>query len=225
MPGTKPYGIIIAHGIRGNKEAMLPDAVMCHEAGYHVLTIDLRGHGLSEGDLISYGYYEALDVQAGLDYLLDQPDLEKVGLIGHSLGGAAVVRATAIDERIKAVVVENSFSSLPHAINDSFSSFTGLPAWPFAPLVVKAAEKELGLTADQVNSTHDLATMKPRPVLIIHGEGDDLLPVSHAYKMYEAASEPKELWIIKELGHEYPIKYGAEYHHRVLQFFERAFKL
>jgi alpha-beta hydrolase superfamily lysophospholipase len=45
----------------------MPAAVMLSEAGYHVLTIDLRGHGLSEGEQISYGYHEALDVKAGFD--------------------------------------------------------------------------------------------------------------------------------------------------------------
>jgi pimeloyl-ACP methyl ester carboxylesterase len=59
IPGTKPYALVIVHGIWANKQAILPAAVMLVEAGYHVLAIDLRGHGLSEGKQISYGYYEA----------------------------------------------------------------------------------------------------------------------------------------------------------------------
>lgn len=223
LPGIKPDAIVIVHGIWANKQAILPAAVMLSEVGYHILMIDLRGHGLSEGEKLSYGYYEALDVQASVDYLLVQPGVEKVGLMGYSLGGAAVVRATAVDERIQALVVESSFSSLSDAVDDSFSRHTGLPSWPFAPLLVKAAEKELGLTVDQVDSTHALATMSPRPVLIIHGSDDDLFPVRHAYKMYEMAQEPKDLWIIEGLKHDYPIKNGLEYRNRVLRFFEEAF--
>ena len=56
IPGTNSNSIIIVHGIWANKEAVLPAAVMLSEAGYHVLMIDLRGHGLSEGEQISYGY-------------------------------------------------------------------------------------------------------------------------------------------------------------------------
>ncbi len=223
IPGTKPEAVIIVHGIWANKQAILPAVVMLSEAGYHVLAIDMRGHGLSEGERLSYGYYEALDVQASVDYLLAYHEVEKVGVMGYSLGGAAVVRATAIDERIQALVIESSFSNLSDAVNDGFSRHTGLPSWPFAPLIVRAAESELGLTVEQVNSTRALATMLPRPVLIIHGRDDDLFPVSHAYKMYEAAQEPKDLWIIEGLKHDYPIKHKEEYQKKVLRFFEQAF--
>jgi fermentation-respiration switch protein FrsA (DUF1100 family) len=223
IPGKKSEAIIIVHGIWANKQAILPAAIMLAEAGYHVLAIDLRGHGLSEGKQISYGYYEALDVQAGVNYLLGRSEIENVGVMGYSLGGAAVIRATAIDERIQALVVESSFSSLSDAVHDGFSRETGLPGWPFAPLIVRAAEKELGLTVEQVNSARDLATMWPRPILIIHGSDDDLFPVSHAYKMYEAAQEPKDIWIIEGLKHDYPIKYKEAYQKRVLGFFEKAF--
>jgi fermentation-respiration switch protein FrsA (DUF1100 family) len=65
--------------------------------------------------------------------------------------------------------------------------------------------------------------MKPRPVMIIHGEEDQLFPVGHAYEMYEAAQEPKELWIIEGLTHDYPIKQRNEYQKRVMAFFETAF--
>jgi uncharacterized protein len=223
IPGKKSEAVIVVHGIWANKQAILPAVVILAEAGYHILAIDMRGHGLSEGEQISYGYYEALDVQAGVDYLLARPEIKKVGVMDYSLGGAAVVRAAAMDERIQALVVESSFSSLSDAVNDGFSRETGLPSWPFAPLIVRAAEKELGLTVEQVNSAQALATMRPRPVLIIHGSNDDLFPVNHAYKMYEAAQEPKEIWIIEGLKHDYPIKHKEEYRKRVLGFFEKAF--
>jgi fermentation-respiration switch protein FrsA (DUF1100 family) len=223
IPGQKSEAIIVVYGIWANKQAILPAVVMLAEAGYHVLAIDMRGHGLSEGKQISYGYYEALDVEAGVDYLLARSEIKKVGVIGYSLGGAAIVRAAAMDERIQVLVVESSFSSLADAVNDGFSRETGLPSWPFAPLIVRAAEKELGLTVEQVHSAQALATMRPRPVLIIHGSDDNLFPVDQAYKMYEAAQAPKEIWIIEGLKHDYPIKYKKEYQKRVLGFFEKAF--
>ena len=66
-------------------------------------------------------------------------------------------------------------------------------------MVVKAAGRELGLSVEQIDSKEALATMAARPVMIIHGEKDQLFPVSHAYEMYEASQEPKELWIIEGL--------------------------
>jgi fermentation-respiration switch protein FrsA (DUF1100 family) len=223
VPGVLPDAIILIHGINTNRAVMLPTAVLLAEAGYHVLLIDLRGHGESEGDLISYGYWEALDVQAGADYLADRPDVEDVGVLGTSLGGAAVVRAAAADPRLEAVVIQISFSSLPDAIEDAVDVLTIFPKWPFAPLLVALAEWRVGLEIGEVDSARDLATMAPRPVLIIHTTDDHLFPVSHATKMYEAAQEPKELWIIEGLGHEDPaVTNESEYRARIIPFFAEA---
>lgn len=144
LPGHTSKAVVLVHGIWGNKQQLFLAAIMLVEAGYHVLAIDLRGHGHSEGERLSYGYYEALDVQAGVEYLMERPDVEKVGVIGYSYGGAAAVRAAALDNRVQAVVIESSFSSLPDAVEDSFTRLTGLPSWPLASLIVKKSREEVG---------------------------------------------------------------------------------
>jgi dipeptidyl aminopeptidase/acylaminoacyl peptidase len=224
IPGRQPNGVVLVHGIHANREAVLPAAVMLAEAGYHVLMIDLRGHGASQGEQLSYGYREALDVQTAASYLLALPEVERVGAMGYSLGGAAVARAARLDERLQAVVIQSSFSSLSDAVEDSFTAYTALPKWPLAPLIVKAAEFKLGLRLEQVDSSRDLAGLTPRPVFIIHGRQDGLFPVHQAYKMYAMAGQPKQLWVIEELGHDYPFNQRTEYQHRVLAFFAEAFR-
>ncbi len=225
IPGQKPAAIILVHGIDANRSAMLLQAAMLAEAGFHVLLFDLRGHGQSEGHENTYGYREALDVQAALDYLLAQPGINWVGGIGVSLGGAVVVRAAAIDPRLRAIVVESSYSSLPEAVNDAFENRSVLPRWPFVPLTLALAEYKVGLKIALVNSARDLSTLSPRPVLIIHGIDDSQLPVEHARRMYQAAQEPKELWLVEHLGHASPeVKYPAEYRRRVIGFFEQAWR-
>ena len=75
-----------------------------------------------------------------------------------------------------------------------------------------------------VDAAHDLSTIHPRPVLIIHGLDDELFPPYHAEQMYEAAQEPKELWLIERLGHGNPVDgREAEFKARVVSFFEEAF--
>ncbi|MBN1221364.1 MAG: alpha/beta fold hydrolase [Anaerolineae bacterium] len=222
--GTRPNAIVLAHGVGGNRKGVLPEAKILAQAGYHLLLIDLRGHGRSEGDMISYGYGEALDVRAAVDYLAVLPEVEQVGALGTSFGGAAVVRAAAVDRRIRAVVIESSFSSLPAAVEDAFDDLSIFPQWPFAPLLVDLAERRVGLEIDRVDSARDLATMPPRPVLIIHGSTDDLFPLDHAEKMYRSAQEPKELWVVEGMGHQNPVEgREQEYRQRVVTFFERAF--
>ncbi len=224
VPGTQPNGIVLVHGIHANRAYLIPQAIMLAEAGYHLLLIDLRGHGRSGGYMMTYGYREALDVQAAVDFLLAQPEVEQVAALGHSLGAAAVVRAAATDPRIKALVIQSSYSSLWGAIDDTFRNFSIFPKWPFAPLIVTLAEFRTGLEADQVDSARDLAAMPTRPVLIIHSVADPMFPPHHAREMYNAARSPKELWLIEGLGHVNPIyRHEAEYQERVLDFLRSAF--
>lgn len=223
IPGRRAEGIIVVHGVDANKQGMLPIGVTLAEAGYHVLLIDLRGHGASEGEQLSYGYREALDVQAAVAYLLELPEVERVGALGFSLGGAVVSRAAAGEERLSAIIIESTFSSLSDAVESSFSQYTGWPKWPFAPILTKSIEWKLGLAMDQVDSARDLAAMPPRPILIIHGSSDDLFSVEHAYRLYEAAQPPKDLWIIEGLGHAYPREQNGEYSKRIVKFFDEAF--
>ncbi len=220
VPGTRPDAVIIVHGIHANRAYLIPQAVILAQAGYHLLLFDLRGHGRSEGHEVTYGYREALDIEAAVDYLTGQPGIQRVGALGHSLGAAAVVRAAAMDQRLQAIVIQSSFSSLAEAAEES----RALP-WPFRALVLGLAQLKTGTRLDQVNSARDLATMPPRPVLIIHSADDGLFPLHHAQEMYEAAQEPKELWIIDRVGgHVNPIGgHEAEYQERILKFFDKAF--
>ena len=224
IPGTKPEAVILIHGINTNRAVMLPTAALLAEAGYHLLLIDLRGHGESEGNLISYGYREAWDVQTGVEYLATLPNVEQIGVIGSSLGGAAVARAAVNEPRLSAVVIQISYSSLPDAVEDAFDDLSIFPKWPFAPLVIALAERRVGIDISEIASARDLATLSPRPVLIIHTTDDHLFPLHHGQKMYEAAHEPKELWIIENLGHDDPaISHESEYRVRVVSFFEKTF--
>ncbi|GAB4453418.1 MAG: alpha/beta hydrolase [Anaerolineae bacterium] len=224
IPGSRPEAIILVHGINANRQVMLPTAAILAEAGYPLLLVDLRGHGQSDPSHVTYGYREALDVQAAADFLARQPGIEQIGALGLSLGGATVIRAAAIEPRIGPLVVQGTFSSLPGAIDDAFEGMSIFPRWPFAPLFVAVAERQLGLNAEMVDSRRDLAVMAPRPLLIIHGRQDHLFPVYHAEEMYRAAPQPKWLWIIEDMGHGDPAQsHTDEYRARVLTFFAGAF--
>lgn len=225
IPGTQPNAIILVHGLNTNRQAMLPTANILATAGYPLLLIDLRGHGQSADSPVTYGYREAWDVQAAAAYLAEQPEIEKIGVLGTSLGGAAVARAAAADSRLQAVVIQSSYSSLPAAIDDAFDQLSIFPKRPFAPLLVHLAEWWLAVDANAVNSARDLARVSPRPVLIIHGQNDHLFPRHHAQTMFNAAQNPKSLWIIKNLDHADPAVSSAKdaYRRHLLNFFAAAF--
>jgi dipeptidyl aminopeptidase/acylaminoacyl peptidase len=224
MPGQRSQAIILVHGIHANRSAVLPEAAVLAEAGYPLLLIDLRGHGQSEGHEVTYGYREAYDVLAAADYLAHRPEIEQIGILGGSLGGAAVARGAALDPRLEAVVIISSYSSLPAAIEDAFEERSIFPRWPFAPLFITLAERRLGLKAEQINSAAELAKLEQRPVLIIHGDQDALFPLHHAEEMYAAVQGPKSLWVIEGMDHQSAVIGQEEaFKAHVLPFFEAAF--
>ncbi len=224
VPGTRPEAVILVHGIHANRDFLLPQALMLTQAGYHLIMLDMRGHGRSEGIQLTYGYKEALDVVAAVDYLAAIPDIKHIGVLGHSLGGAAAVRAAGLDPRIEAIIIQSSFSSLARVVDERFDKSMVLPKQPFAPVIIALAELKTDASMSVVDSARTLATMPPRPVLLIHGADDTFLPVHHAQQMFDAAREPKEFFFISGVGHGNPmVGHEAEYTERVLTFLTKAF--
>ncbi len=178
---TNSAAVVIVHGLGGNRGSLLPTAAMLHAHDYAVLLIDLRAHGESGGEFKSYGYYEALDVLAAVEYLSLEEGIPtaRIALLGHSLGGVAVVRAASLSQTPHALVIVSTYQSLQAAIDDAFDDIALLPSWPFAPIMVGAAERRLGLDRESMNLTGILERMPPRRALLIHGAEDDLLPPYH----------------------------------------------
>lgn len=217
--------IILCHGYGSMRAEMLPEAATLTGHGYSALLFDFRGHGESEGDLVTMGYDEVQDVQAAVAYLLTRPDVEpdRIGVLGHSMGGATVVRAAAQTPELKAVVAEGAYASLADTIANDFTNLTGLPRFPFAPLVVALGEWQTGLNTSLVRPVDDIARLSPRPVLLIHGLADTVIPPENARRLYQAAREPKSLWLPEEVGHAASARQQlAEFEARVIAFFDEA---
>ncbi len=225
IPSYNGAAIILCHGLGDNRVGTLPQAVLLAEHGYGSFLFDFRAHGESEGEMVTYGYAESDDVLAAVDYLLSRPDVdpERIGILGGSLGAATALRAAARSTHLKAVVTEGAFISLEDEVASSFKAFSGLPAFPFAPLTVAFAQWQTGLRISEVRPVDDIPSIAPRPVLIIHGTDDDLIPAEQGLRLYEAAGEPKELWMIGGMGHESALELlPDEYEKRVIGFFDKA---
>ena len=164
------------------------------------------------------------DVVAAVDFLATRPevDSQRVGLIGHSMGAAVVIRAAARLPAVAAVVVENAFTSLEDNIGQGVERLTGLPPFPFAPLVVWFGEWETGMDIRQVRPIDDLAGITPRPILIMHGSADPIIDVRNAFQLYQAAHQPKELLIITTDRHGGLLEADpAGFEQRVVSFLDR----
>lgn len=213
--------VIVLHGHGGNKDSSLPPAAFLHPS-FTVLCYDARGHGESEGDRTSLGYQERLDVQGAVAFLRGR-GYGPIGALGLSMGAATAIIAAAHQPEIAAVVADCPFATLRSPLGAAIRQ-RGYPLAPvLATLVQCAAALRLGCRPGDLDPVRFVGRIAPRPLLLIHGADDDLIPVHNAYALYAAAGEPKELWIVPGARHAecYPAG-GVAYHERVRRFFVRA---
>lgn len=225
FPGTSRATIVLSHGYGNDQEEVLPIADFLQRAGYSVFTYDMRARGASGGDAITLGALEQYDLVSVVDYLVTRPDVDptRIGAFGVSLGGATTIMAAARDPRIRAVVDDSGFSDVASATDTAFESFIGLPAFPFSPISVKISEWRIGQSVSASRPIDVVGRIAPRPLLIIHGLADQQVPPAHSERLFAAAGEPKELWLVPGAGHglsKWQLA-PAEYERRVVTFFRR----
>lgn len=218
--------VIFLHGLGGNRGALLPQAAVVVEQGYNALLLDLRNHGDSGGTITTIGYREGDDLRVVVDYLLTRSDVnaERIAVIGHSLGAVAALRGAAQIPEIRAVVSESGFSSIAGSTTEIVMALTGgNPPSPSAGAVLWFVDQETGVPASQVRSIDDVVKIAPRPILFIHGEQDTVINVRSAQEMYDAAADPKELYLVANAGHsdlELMNADAPEFERRVLTFLD-----
>lgn len=229
-PDTDAAGatIIYTHGLGGDRATLLPQATLLHQRrGFGALLFDLRNHGTSEGEITTLGYDEVHDVEGAFNYLLTRTDVnqEKIGIIGFSMGGSIVLRAAARIPEIKFVIAEAAFSSLEDTIRDGIStSFVkGIP-FPFTQAILWFGQRETNTDWYQVRPIDDLEQIAPRPVMFIHGTDDETIAVQNSQRLYEAAQEPKNIYIVLDAGHDELVSADpVEFERQVLSFLDTYF--
>ncbi|HVF24790.1 MAG TPA: alpha/beta hydrolase [Anaerolineales bacterium] len=212
-PPRKGAVILLAHGYGDNRPEWVH--TMLAKKGYGVLSWDARAHGESDGEISTVGYLEVLDVKAALDFVLAQPDVNHVGAWGGSMGGATLIRATAQFPEIEALFVDSSFASL----NDEFNYLVPYPV--INPLAKFLAEWQTGFSIQDLDLVKDIARIGPRPVYIVHSLGDTVAPPDAGEKLFNAANEPRFLWVEEDAAHlSIHLVNERRYQRRLIGFFD-----
>lgn len=195
--------VIMCHGIWTGRRECLPLALRFQSAGYNVLTFDFRAHGLSEGRFTSVGHRETYDVLGAVEYVKNRPEVDpaRMAVIGFSMGAAASIQAAARCPDIAALVADSAYASFVDAAKYSFRLVTRVPHFPLAPMAMRWARWIVNVDANQLRPIDVIGQISPRPILVTHGELDEIVPVRHAHALFKAAGEPKELWIDPEAHH------------------------
>ena len=221
VTGIKGQGaVLLLHGVRADRRSMINRGRFLHMAGYAVLLIDFQASGESPGKAITFGYREAADVKASLQYLHRRLPGERVGIIGTSMGGAATILAEP-DVDADAVVLEQVYPTIRQATEDRLAIHLGpLGPW-FAPVLLMTLHPHLGIYPDQLRPIDHIARLS-MPKLLIVGDRDRDTTITESYAMFRAATGRKDLWVVHGARHVDLYNYvGIDYQVRVLEFFDR----
>jgi fermentation-respiration switch protein FrsA (DUF1100 family) len=188
------------------------------QAGYGVLLYDARANGESSGDEVTFGYRERHDLVAAVHFL-KQRGLERIACLGVSQGGATILYAADQLQDVKCAICESVYDEMEHAVDRRTRHYIGIPGWLAASALVPFAERRLGLSMDDMKPSARIAAL-PCPVLIISGEEDERTWPEDTSRLFEAAREPKELWMIPKARHEDLFRYPG-YQEKVASFLKR----
>jgi len=179
-PATERGVVLFLHGTPGT----VPDQVwrldQLKHSGLGILAIDWRGYGGSTGDPTELGL--RADARAGFDFIRAAAPQSKIAVFGESLGTGPAV-ALARDRPVAGVLLNAPYASVRRLFE-----LRGLPI-PYRWLMKDPFDSEAligGVTA---------------PLLILHGTDDPAIPVAEAHRLYDAAHEPKMIFIADGAGH------------------------
>lgn len=191
-------GVVLVHGVADGRSRFAPLAAVLAARGYHVLRIDLRAHGTSDGAVCSYGQYEARDVHAAVHYLRSR-GVDRIAAVGQSMGGGTILAALP-SLRADAIMLLAPASRYPPLVEQRV-------VWlgPLAPPVLRtssAIARAMGLVpmtrwepADRLRARPDL------PMLVLHGDRDRAIPLALSRRLVR--EHPRgELVVMRGVGHD-----------------------
>lgn len=212
--------VLLLHGIRSDRRAMLERARLLSRHGYAVLLIDLPAHGESPGDAITLGWREAAAVTAARDWMHEQRPGEKRAVIGVSLGGASVVLGPQ-PSGFDAVVLEAVYSDARQAIRNRIAMRLGDSAAALSPLLAIQAEWRLGIPVRELSPIDRIAGLGA-PVLVVAGGQDRHTLPAESRAMYGRARAPKSFWLLPDAAHvDFLAHDPAGYADHVIGFLDR----
>jgi dipeptidyl aminopeptidase/acylaminoacyl peptidase len=167
----------MAHGITENRANVLKYASIFADCGCAMLMYDHRGHGRSDGETLSGGFYEAKDVLAAVKYLQKRGGLspKQIGLIGESWGAAAVLLAAAQNDSLEFVLAESPYSAWHDVIVYRADKQFGKWVRALLPITYAWVRLRAGVDVHQ-SSPREAVDSMAIPTLIIHSAADTITP-------------------------------------------------
>ena len=182
--------VVLIHGWDSARDRTLPHALFLHAAGFHVLTLDVRGHGENGPETLPVSAGEfAADAAAGVAFARGRTDVTRIALLGHSIGAAGALVAASRDPSLDAVVAVAA-PATPDRLTRQTFRLAELPipspiAWPLAWLTTRVFLRPRGHAVPDISATAAVRVISA-PVLLIQGDDDHVVPPDHLDRLASA---------------------------------------
>ncbi|MBI2666515.1 alpha/beta fold hydrolase [Candidatus Woesearchaeota archaeon] len=230
-PKKYTTAIIFCHGFPSSAEGSSPKrfAKFFQQMGYLVMLFSFSGSGSSEGKfedkLMSQ---EVKDIKSAVDFLSEHYEYNQLVLIGHSTGAIDAALYAHTDKRVDKLVLLGGVSKLSEAVRYDFTDEQVRDFWKKGYIVYHRAKswvhkkKIKRAFYDEFFQLDVLGSLKKfkKPLLIIHGEKDEAIPVQKdPQELYAAANQPKKLLIIKNADHRFSkLQWGVQVAWQIRKF-------
>ena len=213
VPGARASqqaGIVAAHARAGDRRDYLDQLGLFHALGATVLLLDYREHGVSDGNRrgMGLGHREAEDVTAAARYLKEQGGVQRIAIVGHSLGGSAAILAAARDATIDGVLAESSIASFDDYVADLGDEWLGRRGIKgVRPATATLGRMVVTFTAWRIGVPNLRApievvqTIGSRPLVLVHGSEDMVVKPEHSRRLAAQAGRMADLWLAPGAGH------------------------
>lgn len=204
QPGPGPHPtLVLCHGVTSYKEEMLPLSRVAWAAGYNVCFFDFRGHGESDGRVSTIGMDEVGDVDAVMRWVRQQPEVDprRVGLLGHSMGAAAVLNYLAdVDDETPFALILAPFATLERAVVNRLKRFR-VPIMLARHVMGRIAERRLQRDLFQNAPLNVIDRVRECRLYFLHGTYDRGNHPQDSQDLFDQAQVPKELFWIEGCNH------------------------
>jgi alpha-beta hydrolase superfamily lysophospholipase len=196
-------GVILLHGVGDTRSGMTAHAGFLLRAGFTVLMPDARGHGSSDGSVITYGIRESADVHTWADWLLQKRPIAHLYGLGQSMGAAILIESIPREPRFRALVADCPFDSFENVAYYRLETASGLGRWAAWPVVQSGftyARLIYGLDLRQTSPARAIRSTTV-PTLLIHGTDDTNIPSGESVTLHALNLQSTTLWLVPGAGH------------------------